>query len=51
MSYPELSDEQLLEKATVAIRKKDKKGSQPFLAEYGKRSLSKVKAKVANDPD
>ena len=51
MSNPELSDEQLLNEAKTAHREKDIERAKRLFAEFSERSLAKVKAKVANDPD
>lgn len=49
MSNPELSDNQLLDEAKAAVRQKDNERAKPFLAEYRKRRMAVLKAKVAND--
>ena len=49
MSTPELSDNQLLAEAKVALREKNGKRAKVFFAEFSERSLARNKARVAND--
>jgi hypothetical protein len=50
MSNTELDDYQLLDQAKAAFRGKDMERAKPLLSEFSKRSVARVKAKVANDP-
>ena len=49
MSYIELSDRQLLDQARAAVREKNMDRTKPLFAEFAERSVTRVKAKVAND--
>ena len=50
MSNTKLNDYQLLDEAKAALRGKDVERATPLFAEYSRRRVAAVKAKVANDP-
>lgn len=50
MSNTKLDDYQLLDEAKAALGGKDVERATPLFAEYFRRRVAAVKAKVANDP-
>lgn len=50
MSNAKLSDHQLFGEAKAALRGKDEKRAEALFAELSERSVTRNKAKVANDP-
>ncbi len=44
-----LSDDELLDKARLALRKKDSERAKSFFAQYAQRRLANARENVAND--